>query len=623
MMRSQRHWFWLIAIILVGFALRVYQVDSVALRGDEAFSVQYWAGQPLGETFSTIATIEPHPPLTYVIFRVWGGVVGLDNPFALRMFPILSNLIGVVVMFVLGTRLHSRQAGLLAALLWAIHPFEIWHAQDFRNYALWATTSALTLYMALRVLHSPTRKYYWLSYAVVACSSAMIFYFELITLGVMLIYGWVRLWRKWRWMIFWTGLHGAIIMATLLVFFALQGDLVGSGAYGGTTGGFELNALLGRFIPTLAFGDTLPPSISAPLGIILIVVMVVCLMEIWRGVFSAAWFVGLLWILPMIVLAVASLRLNIFAPRYIMNSIPTYLLAIAIWSVISWHASRKVLSVLVVLIWCAISLVALSNHYANDAYRKAPDWPALVGYLAEHTAPDEVIIQRSVDAGFGYYYEIIQPGAGEFALPETPQQPAHEIVATLEETAQQAQSIWITGTTFRDWASAGVVEQWLNDNMQRVRQTNISGQPIVQYKHWDVAEGFTDAVLAEWADTTRLIAQRILPPEPTDELTVWLYWQPIAQTAQPLTAFVHLVGEPNPATGSPLWAQDDHPPQDGRISTTAWDSEVIYRDVFVLPLADVAAGDYSLYVGFYDVQGKRVVMRDGADSFLLGEVSVE
>ena len=78
----------LILIIWLGFALRLHELASVPLRGDEAFSALNWAGKPLHQSLTEIATIEPHPPLTYVLFRLWGLLIGgIDSPFALRLGP--------------------------------------------------------------------------------------------------------------------------------------------------------------------------------------------------------------------------------------------------------------------------------------------------------------------------------------------------------------------------------------------------------------------------------------------------------------------------------------------------------------------------------------------------------
>jgi hypothetical protein len=80
----------LIAILLLGFALRLYRLDALPLRGDEGFSAQNWAGQPFLTTLQTTATIEPHPPLTYAVFRVWGVLFGTQHEVILRLLLCLA-----------------------------------------------------------------------------------------------------------------------------------------------------------------------------------------------------------------------------------------------------------------------------------------------------------------------------------------------------------------------------------------------------------------------------------------------------------------------------------------------------------------------------------------------------
>ena len=85
----------LIAILFLGLFLRLYQLDTVAFRGDEAFSVQRWSATPITEALTEIASIEPHPPLTYVLFRIWGKIFGTESEFILRLLPVLFNLLGI------------------------------------------------------------------------------------------------------------------------------------------------------------------------------------------------------------------------------------------------------------------------------------------------------------------------------------------------------------------------------------------------------------------------------------------------------------------------------------------------------------------------------------------------
>jgi hypothetical protein len=95
--------------------------------------------------------------------------------------------------------------------------------------------------------------------------------------------------------------------------------------------------------------------------------------------------------------------------------------------------------------------------------------------------------------------------------------------------------------------------------------------------------------------------------KPGETLAVELFWVPLRRSEADLTVFVHLLGPPR-ADGSPLWAQDDHPPQRGRANTTIWRVGQILRDVYQLTIPpDTPAGIYHLTVGLYDpVSGQRV-----------------
>ncbi|MCZ2094913.1 MAG: glycosyltransferase family 39 protein [Anaerolineae bacterium] len=150
MSAARRRWLWTLALIAgLAFALRLYRLDALPLRGDEAFSVRYVAADPR-DTLRDLVRREPHPLGTFISFWAWKQAAG-DSEFAMRYLPLLGNLIGVAAVAQLGRRLlRSAPAGLIAAALWAVNPYLIWHAQDVRNYAIWAGLSPLALWLFLR-----------------------------------------------------------------------------------------------------------------------------------------------------------------------------------------------------------------------------------------------------------------------------------------------------------------------------------------------------------------------------------------------------------------------------------------------------------------------------------------
>ena len=184
---DNRIWIALWAITLVAFALRVYRLDFVSLRGDEAFTVIFvqrtWEGLWKG-----ISTIEPNPPLMYLALRVWVAIAGASE-FATRYFSAFFGVLCVPLLyrlaremftvpviastfaslsansakqspehigdtctcvrckccFVAQTTPRNDTAALIAAALIAINPYQIWHSQDIRNYTMWPSLSLLAL----------------------------------------------------------------------------------------------------------------------------------------------------------------------------------------------------------------------------------------------------------------------------------------------------------------------------------------------------------------------------------------------------------------------------------------------------------------------------------------------
>ena len=123
-----------LTLTLTAFVLRVYRLDFQSLWIDEGWTV-YFARLPLAELWHWLQTEEIHPPFYFPAMHEWVRLTG-DSDFALRYFSAVFSTVSVPLMFRLGKTLGGARVGLLAALLLAVSPYQIWHAQDARNYAL-------------------------------------------------------------------------------------------------------------------------------------------------------------------------------------------------------------------------------------------------------------------------------------------------------------------------------------------------------------------------------------------------------------------------------------------------------------------------------------------------------
>ena len=617
----------LIALILLGFGLRAHNLQAVPLRGDEAFSVLYWAGTPLSISLTEIAHGEPHTPLVYAVGRLWNFFVGgIDSVFALRYLSVLGNCVGIAAMFAMAWRLsRSVCAGLLAALLWALHPFEIWHSQEFRNYAYWGGLSATSLWLGLRLVDRSQRAD-WLLYCLIGGFAALSVYTESFTTIALACYALATRWRDWRFLRRLLAMHlifAVLLIAGLLLIQVQQGFL---GYYPGLVQPFSLIDYFHRFVPVLSLGSTIPldqSMVGAGLSLVCLLLAIV----LYRRSLRQFRFVMLTGAVPLILIGLVSQRYNLFHPRYVLSAVPAFILVYVLGS---WHVAGYLrrtfrvagwlLSALLLLPWFVLAITTLDAHFNNLAFRKAPAWDQLGAFLNARVTEEDLVIQLAVDPALGYYYD---GPARDIGLPVKSTQPVSEIESSLERHRQQFSSIYVVAREQAGWQNTGAVSEWMRENLQEVLRTDVAGLPIRQYRNWTVLQRF-DAELARFAGAVALLAVEDCPQRlPTGEWQLQLIWQPLSTTARPLKTFAHAYGAFNPAAGSRLWTQDDQFPQEGRLDSTTWQLDAAFRDVYYLPAEHLAAGLYEIRVGWYDpVSGERLPLTDGSDSFALCTVEV-
>ncbi len=125
---------WLLAIILIALALRLYNLTYHSLWFDEAISV-HWAKQPVPRILEVGFTLveDRLPPLYYLMLKGWSGIFGfgesgvrgLSVAFGVLLVPVTAGI----------AALCNRRVALLSAALIALNPFLIWYSQEARMYA--------------------------------------------------------------------------------------------------------------------------------------------------------------------------------------------------------------------------------------------------------------------------------------------------------------------------------------------------------------------------------------------------------------------------------------------------------------------------------------------------------
>jgi hypothetical protein len=240
-------------------------------------------------------------------------------------------------------------------------------------------------------------------------------------------------------------------------------------------------------------------------------------------------------------------------------------------------------------------------------YKKSPDWYTVRHYFAEHLAPNDIVVQTTIDASFGYY---INPLAQTIAVPASPTQTDNEIATIFEDVAKTSSSIWLYEHSKYAWDNANAAQAWLDAHWQPVTETTLQGHKLTRYKPKEVALQELEPTL-NIAFGDSIVLQSLHLQQTSQDLTVWLYWQP--PTTDTYTASIQLIGAFNPQNNNPIWAQSDMP-------LPASDTQT--RDVRLLDLRTVPEGNYTLILKVYDPTNGEVLLVRSQEFYEMGEVII-
>lgn len=119
------------------------------------------------------------PPLYYPLLHIWMGWFGSSEA-ALRSFGIPPGVISVWLIYLLGKKLFSKPVGYLAAAYQAFSAFQIYFAQEARNYTwlvFFLMLAGLLLWEALEAASRKRRILFWAGYTASITLALYVHYF--------------------------------------------------------------------------------------------------------------------------------------------------------------------------------------------------------------------------------------------------------------------------------------------------------------------------------------------------------------------------------------------------------------------------------------------------------------
>jgi uncharacterized membrane protein len=168
----------ILAALLVGLVLRLISLNQ-SLWLDEATSALA-AKMPLSDFFTKFMPGDFHPPLYYLILKLWASIFGFSE-ISLRIPSVIFGLGMVYFVYLIAKKLFNEKTGIIAATLIATSGLAVYYSQEARMYSLAAFLVGVLVYMFIQ------KK--WVLFSITLALLAMTDYVSLFILPVFWILG--------------------------------------------------------------------------------------------------------------------------------------------------------------------------------------------------------------------------------------------------------------------------------------------------------------------------------------------------------------------------------------------------------------------------------------------------
>jgi 4-amino-4-deoxy-L-arabinose transferase-like glycosyltransferase len=383
-----------LAIVALGFGLRLYHLDAQSFWYDEAYSAEVSTKAPARIFAGDFG--HNHPPFHDLALHYWGYLGRSD--FQLRLLSALAGTLGVAAIYALGRHLLDHRAGLLAAGVTAILPYQVFYSQEVRMYSTLFLATTLLLLTYLQAVRRNSRRW-WLAYTICAIWGMYVQYwigFTVFALHLHLVLNPHSrpLWPKLALADLWT----ALAFLPWLPVFVTRALGIATGGFWPEKPGLArlLSAPYGFTLSTFVSDRLVPIAFAAVLFL-----FIVTHLQVARQLVRRRWeddhlvlLVSVFWC-PLLITFLISQWRSVYLERSLMVAAP------ALYLLLAWGATRtrERWANLVLLVLVALFAVnGLANWYFDPAFGKPP-FRAVVEFLEEQGCDQRPIVHTS-DGGF-------------------------------------------------------------------------------------------------------------------------------------------------------------------------------------------------------------------------------
>lgn len=342
-------------ILIAGFLLRLVNLNQ-SLWLDESIEVLAVKNHSYLDLITKYALGDFHPPLYHLILKFWDGIFGYSET-ASRFPSIIFGVITCYFVYLIGKKLFSQKAGILAGLFMALNPLAIYYSQEARMYSLAMMAVTAAVYFLL------SKKWIWFTFFL-----ALSLYTDYLPYLMLPVY-WLITDKKKA--LLYCYIVSLVTLIPWLPYFWQQLHIGTSAAaktplWGQVVGGLSLKTVPLTFIKFIIGRISSPDKIIY--GAVSLVLALFYLYLIYKGRKRDL----LLWLLiPAVLGVIISLKIPVFSYFRFLFIVPAFILLIA-----GGAQKKTVLAIPVVL----ISLLSLAIFTFYPGFQRE-DWRSAVNYM--------------------------------------------------------------------------------------------------------------------------------------------------------------------------------------------------------------------------------------------------
>lgn len=472
---------WLILITLLATVLRLFRLGYQSLWFDEAFS---WAVSLVSLKLSLQALLADggNLPFYYLLLRAW---LNLGQGEIMLRFPSAAfGILSVPLIYQVARLAFDQRVALLSASFLALSPFHIWYSQEARMYSLVMFSALGSAYCFLRVLRRDNWKT-WVGLTVFTAlgyptgfSTYLVTLIELFFLICTFRTAYSLLWP-------WTLSQGLAVLPTAPWLIALVTRQVKSFGFGWIPQPDLIEPLKTLWNFSLGHTNALTPLVALSL-VPFAVAFLLSLRSSQSTDLASKRFLFTWLAFPVVFTFLISLRLPIYIDRFLIVSLPPYLILVA------YGITRIRKDVLRYGLAIAV-LTVLAFHtkliYFDPIFAKE-DWRGAITYIESHAREGDLIVSRYVqdDLLLNYYYhgaiERAVMGTGPTTVPPQVLAQGHLRMWLIYRPPQESPRVITRHEPFRlEDERDPSVRAWLAANQGNLlTERNFPGVYVVLYR---------------------------------------------------------------------------------------------------------------------------------------------